>query len=72
MPILQQFVCKKLFLTADNTIKHNYTTYCKLAVEVNGTPHGGVALLVKNGIPRSQISLNTSLQPSLYVLLFTE
>ena len=32
------------------------------AVEVNGTPHGGVAMLVKNGTPHSQISLNASLQ----------
>ena len=32
------------------------------SVEANGTPHGGVALLIKNGTPGSQISLNTSLQ----------
>jgi len=28
---------------------NNYTTYCMPAVETNGTPHGGVALLIKNG-----------------------
>jgi len=39
---------QETFLTADKTIKfNNYTTYCMLAVEANGTPHGGVALLIK-------------------------
>ena len=57
-------VClQETFLTADKTMKfNNYTTYCMPAVEANGTPHGGVALLIKNGTPHSQISLNTSLQ----------
>ena len=56
-------VClQETFLTADKRIKfNNYTTYCMPAVEANGTPHGGVALLIKNGT-HSQISLNTSLQ----------
>jgi len=50
-------------LAADKTIKfNNYTTYCMPAVEANDTPRGVVAMLVKNGISRSQISLNTSLQ----------
>jgi len=57
-------VClQETFLTADKRIKfNNYTTYCMPAVEANGTPRGGVALLIKNGTPHSQISLNTSLQ----------
>ena len=56
-------VClQETFLTADKTMKfNNYKTYCMPAVEANGTPHGGVALLIKNGT-HSQISLNTSLQ----------
>jgi len=54
---------QETFLTADKTIKfNNYTTYYMPAVEANGTPHGGLALLIKNGTPHSQISLNTSLQ----------
>ena len=54
---------QETFLTADKTIKvNNNTTYCSHAVEVNGTPHGRVAQWVKNGIPHSKISLNTSLQ----------
>ena len=43
-------VClQETFLTADKRIKfNNSTTYYMPAVEVNGTPRGGVALLVKN------------------------
>ena len=57
-------VClQETFLTPDKTMKfNNYTTYCMPAVEANSTPHGGVALLIKNGTHHSQISLNTSLQ----------
>ena len=42
-------VClQETFLTADKTMKfNNYKTYCMPAVEANGTPHGGVALLIK-------------------------
>ena len=54
---------QETFSTADKTIKfNNYTTYYMPAVEANGTLRGGVALLIQNGTPHSQISLNTSLQ----------
>ena len=40
----------------------NYSFYCKTAEEVNGILHGGVGILVKNGIPHKLCQLNTNLQ----------
>jgi len=48
--IVYSSLSSRNLLTADKRIKfNNYTTYCMPAVEANGTPHGGVALLIKNG-----------------------
>ena len=43
------------------TIK-NYSSYSIPAIETNGTLHGGVAVLIKNGTPHKLLQLNTSLQ----------
>jgi len=57
-------VClQETLIKASRTI--NFSNYLYLdipAEEVNGTVHGGVALLVKSAIPHSRISLNTGLQ----------
>jgi len=40
----------------------NYSFCCRTAEEVNGILHGGVGILVKNGIPHKLCQLNTNLQ----------
>jgi len=40
----------------------NYSFYCRTAEEVNGIHHGGVGILVENGIPHKLCQLNTNLQ----------
>ena len=50
-------------LKADSTIdfKH-YSTYHRSGNDINGTIHGGTAILVKSTLPHQQITLRTSLQ----------
>jgi len=40
----------------------NYSVYNLSSEESNGIIHGGIAILVNNAVPHSQIQLNTSLQ----------
>ena len=40
----------------------NYSFYCRTADEVNGILHGGVGILVKNGIPHKLCQFNTNIR----------
>lgn len=57
-------LCLQETLQSDlNPIKlRHYTQYCKNYTKADGSPYGGVTVMVKNSIPQSEIILQTALQ----------
>ena len=51
------------FLKENKTITFKgYSSFHSFACEINGTPHGGSAILVNSSVPHTQLNLHTSLQ----------
>jgi endonuclease/exonuclease/phosphatase family metal-dependent hydrolase len=57
-------LCLQETLQGDNNVLklRYYTNFYKNSTKANGTPGGGVAILVKNTIPHSELKLTTNLQ----------
>ena len=57
-------ICLQETLQSDtNVIKlRHYVQYVKNSVKQDGSPQGGVSVIVRNDIPHSQLSLTTTLQ----------
>ena len=53
---------QETFLKENKTTFKGYSSFHSFAPEINGTPHGGSAILVSSSVPHTQLNLHTSLQ----------
>jgi len=54
---------QETFLKENKTITFKgYSSFHSFASKINGTPHGGSAILVNSSVPHAQLNLHTSLQ----------